>query len=1211
MPTIKTSDNNTSINLDDLLSHIRLRGIAVGNPEMQRLQTVFAQAPVLSRNELRNLLSALLAKDEWQRSQIGRVFDRLIPFDSKDEAKPLGDGSAVNANTQTRSALSDTDDSDQEEGDPQLDTQEPFSWKNLSPRTILISSLAALLALVIVFWLASIPPPEKPEHKPAGMSQPKQNTTAIPEPKPKLGEEPLKLIKTIDHWVPHVESRPRDPLPQLLPALLLLLGSGLGFSWLLYKVLEASRQQKANRPKLIKESGRFHVSGVSKPADYHLLNGEQRREMAWGISRYQSEQPLNRLNIPLSVKHSAAAGMPELVFEHSSQEREVWLWQDQSSTNPDLSRLVDEIHHTLQRANITVQRGYFRGLPSTVSSAQGEVLWSNRHEYPETEPLVAIFADEEKVTQRQLSSAEMSDRTLQQLSHWSLLCFVDSSQQAGTLQRLLYPHDLECILPQSVAEWLANQGQSKIQAADNCVLDSLHQWATACALPNRVIMEDEMRALHNALGFDCAWQFHALTRYAKVSGRGFDFRAKRVDLLNELSPGGALSKLARKAVKFWISRNHDLDKALKTNEQIGASWEYTRKQRLLERDTALLKLWLGDEPETLTQASKTLYDLYDHDSLQKDISRELSHYSCTGFKPTPVAQENTSQQIILPFAWSDLNTQPETQRQLVHCGFGGEPDSSVKLCWDNATRGILAGLAALMVLCTLVSIYLLLPKDALPQLRVDSVAPPTALQIPPKQGEEYLAATYKSIGRYSGLEYIEDHQRLGDDEIITIHWERSAAQNAQYPVDANRPLRSAQHWLLGTVAKPKRPEPAGAKWPDLSIVVIVGDAQDMTVRKLAAKLLDTGSADQVLIGRGETLRKQHQKLLEQTKLIKDSQWVYVNGPILYGHSENTLQRVIKIMVPPEKLLKALRQSNDLLVLAEFERTSIKGVGLSPLFQAKKERVLGNRIELVTNLAILPLVKLPQGSFVMGSNDGNESEKPAHTVNIDYDLWMSETEVTFEQYESYIDAQRSEYAGIMSAKRIPEDVENQNMDWLKNIPEPPEMPSNKGWEGVNRPVINVSWNDAQGYVKWLSETNKEGLQCRLPSEAEWEYAARAGTTTKYPWGDEVGKNKANCNGCGSEWDGEKTAPVGSFEPNAFGLQDMHGNVWEWVQDAWHDNYTGAPNNGEAWKGDSDVSRVLRGGSWGDSPGLMRSAFRNDVTPGNRFSSVGFRIVCSSH
>ena len=145
---------------------------------------------------------------------------------------------------------------------------------------------------------------------------------------------------------------------------------------------------------------------------------------------------------------------------------------------------------------------------------------------------------------------------------------------------------------------------------------------------------------------------------------------------------------------------------------------------------------------------------------------------------------------------------------------------------------------------------------------------------------------------------------------------------------------------------------------------------------------------------------------------------------------------------------------------------------------------------------------------------------------------------------------------------------------------PNRVDDEGWGRGRRPVINVSWNDAQDYVEWLSA--QTGHAYRLLSEAEWEYVARAGSSTVYSWGDDIGSNRANCDGCGSQWDYDRTAPVGSFAANGFGVHDMHGNVWEWVEDCWNGSYAGAPTDGSAWRSGECEQRVLRGGSWNISP-----------------------------
>jgi formylglycine-generating enzyme required for sulfatase activity len=174
------------------------------------------------------------------------------------------------------------------------------------------------------------------------------------------------------------------------------------------------------------------------------------------------------------------------------------------------------------------------------------------------------------------------------------------------------------------------------------------------------------------------------------------------------------------------------------------------------------------------------------------------------------------------------------------------------------------------------------------------------------------------------------------------------------------------------------------------------------------------------------------------------------------------------------------------------------------------------------------------------------------------------------------------------------------------------PSDQGWGKGMRPVINVSWDDATEYVSWLGK--KTGRTYRLLSEAEWEHAARAGTTTAFSTGRTITTDQANFDG-NSTYDGsgrgvyrQKTIEVGSLnKPNAFGLHDMHGNVWEWVQDCYQDNYNGAPTDGSAKSSASCGFRVLRGGSLRSGPRLLRSANRITTQPVNRDDLFGFRVA----
>ncbi|MFY9900732.1 MAG: SUMF1/EgtB/PvdO family nonheme iron enzyme [Xanthobacteraceae bacterium] len=225
-----------------------------------------------------------------------------------------------------------------------------------------------------------------------------------------------------------------------------------------------------------------------------------------------------------------------------------------------------------------------------------------------------------------------------------------------------------------------------------------------------------------------------------------------------------------------------------------------------------------------------------------------------------------------------------------------------------------------------------------------------------------------------------------------------------------------------------------------------------------------------------------------------------------------------------------------------------------------------------------MVAVPAGEFMMGSpaneRNRNGNEDPLHRVTIARPLAVSKFEVTFEQWDACV-----------------------TVGGCAHVPD-----SNMG-RGTH-PVINVNWDDAQQYVAWLSKMTDRPY--RLLSEAEWEYSARAGTTTIYSWGDEIGKGNANCNGCGSEWD-SRSAPVGSFAPNQFGLYDMHGNVWEWVEDCLHTNYEGAPKDGSAWIAQGDCNnRVLRGGSWFGDPLGLRSALRFWFPAEDHAFDLGFRV-----
>ncbi len=228
-----------------------------------------------------------------------------------------------------------------------------------------------------------------------------------------------------------------------------------------------------------------------------------------------------------------------------------------------------------------------------------------------------------------------------------------------------------------------------------------------------------------------------------------------------------------------------------------------------------------------------------------------------------------------------------------------------------------------------------------------------------------------------------------------------------------------------------------------------------------------------------------------------------------------------------------------------------------------------------------MVSIPGGDFEMGCVSGIEcedDEKPIHVVNIK-PFKIGKYELTFNQFDiCYLDGGCNTYI----------DFDGDRGD-------------------ATSPAVNVTKRDCAEYSAWLSKRMKKYYS--MPSEAMWEYAARAGSKTKYSWGNDVGSNNANCNGCGSKWDDKWPAPIGTFKPNSWGVYDMHGNVKEWVADKYHENYDGAPTDGSVWwKIPRYIGDIYRGGSFKTNHDKVRSSSRQDnIEPGYLLDDLGCRLV----
>ena len=301
--------------------------------------------------------------------------------------------------------------------------------------------------------------------------------------------------------------------------------------------------------------------------------------------------------------------------------------------------------------------------------------------------------------------------------------------------------------------------------------------------------------------------------------------------------------------------------------------------------------------------------------------------------------------------------------------------------------------------------------------------------------------------------------------------------------------------------------------------------------------------------------------------------------IRYGQ---LVQSIRKKETPPDEKIEPAAVQKEIIVSKTPPKTEEKPQKETEKLTLTKETqdylrsefLPGERDNLAAGGQGPSLLPLPSGTFMMGSD--RFSEKPVHYIKIDRQVALMVTEVTFEEYEKFC---------LETGASFPDDA---------------------SWGKKDRPVINVSWHDAQAYAKWL--TRQTGVTYRLPSETEWEWAAGAGTGTIYTWGNAFKPDMANCKTCNSSGESTQTMPTRTFSANKFGFHDMSGNVWEWVQDCWVDNYVNASDDQSPRKFSGKCNNyTIRGGAWNSPARQISITSRLGVWAETRSNYIGFRLV----
>lgn len=361
---------------------------------------------------------------------------------------------------------------------------------------------------------------------------------------------------------------------------------------------------------------------------------------------------------------------------------------------------------------------------------------------------------------------------------------------------------------------------------------------------------------------------------------------------------------------------------------------------------------------------------------------------------------------------------------------------------------------------------------------------------------------------------------------------------------------------------------------DVSLISIGASHQQNPATPFSGKL-ETRSGDMLLVQPGfDTLQIRNETGVHQ---IERTQLRYLDAILRTDEDTTFAQATLhdgrlvqgKLLADPLSLSSAYQHEIQ-IAASEISRLSLSQ-------ENKPQQNIGIFSDPIPKLGMGPqMIRIPSGNFLRGDHqgDGDFDEKPLAEVKLKT-FAIGRFEITFAQYDLFCKQTRCNF------------------------------PDDQEWGRGERPVMNVSWKQALAYTEWLSE--KTGKHYRLPSDAEWEYAHRAGEMTRYAWGNEVESARANCEGCGSLWDGDQTAPVGRFPANAFGLHDSAGNVFEWVADCFHDRFADAPSDGSPIEKEGCGKRVIRGGAWSFPPHELRSANRWRDFPTRRSDDTGFRIA----
>lgn len=1153
------------MSLAPLLAALAGAGLTVGVEETLRLHHVLSLAPSLDREGLCNVVRSIVVKSAEDREVFERVFDLWWR-----EVEQTADLLAEKA--PRRAPLVEP---------APLPSVAPAAWRRWALGGLAVAA-AALLALFVWKKLHpgqqdTNPPPPTTAVPTASLSaqagapeapSPSPSAPTVKDDTPKLPPRPTHFVTQ----VPHITIT-SNRLPAALGMWFGIAALGMGL--LVWILAGKKRMLPEAKPRAIK-TGPLSLSSSVGEAAPELLSHAERDRVVYGIGRYVSDEQTRVLDVERSVlATSQAAGVPELRYCAARYPREVWLWVDESADNPLMDRLADDISSALGSGGLPVERATFWGFPDRLRRDRGEEFAPIEVDERRDAAIVVVLTDGRLLDKLASSSAGKRDvdRALRALTAWPRLAFVDFGAENVGIH--VNRHGIKLLTPDKIVLFLADETEPVGIVRDKAPREA-RLWAAACAMSPEPVRQETALALRRALHLSVSpMELMALYAGPLGAGRGLQWsKEERADLLRWLlALGDSAEALLGRAAAFWQGY---YERAIRE----ASGYADTLGEKRLWMGKALVELWLDP-----AAAAGVLYK-----ELYAGELRAIIHGHLGDMREKGAAGGG----IMMPWKLADLPL--EAQGMLLEMGFGkgaGVVLTSAEVLRRPGRVGLSMGMCFGLGACVLGWWAM--------QLREPQVDKP-----PPTPDGGWVSLVRGGVDWWTvraGNRYLGRSARVEVLESATVVWESES-------VPCVEPLDRGEIRSCGKRPKPERPK---GSWPEQSMVVIQASKGDPSALALSDVLLDSGTADVVVIHEDWRMAVCGASGAPRVGLTSRSGLLFVPQAI-------------------EVTTAACPSLNDLTIVEVIPyKDDLPSLALALWFEGERpvhsvwpqaRLLVGKEVGRAIGWTMCPpgMALIPGGTFWMGSTgddkDADSDERPRHEVKLDA-YCLDKTEVTVNAFKPCAATKQND------AQCGPVQV---TVEWSGYTPEEIKFWSkfctgDKSDHG-DHPINCVDWTQADMYCRWAGK--------RLPTEAEWEHAARGGDDRKYPWGNEK-PDKSRLNACGKEcremgaklgrpgWvvmyeedDGYgATAPVGQFPPNPYGLLDMAGNVWEWTAD-WYAPYEKSKealvNPKGPDKAPPDPRRVLRGGGWcNDYPSWVRAAVRNRIALSDRIINVGFRCA----